>query len=365
MERRLRPAAHGVAIAFLCIALATLLNARGLRKTAVGQPAGIRRDAAMALTAPLVRVSHFLYLDRPRQELKGAIGRGADDRVDTTIELPGVPIATSPPSTTVARPAPPAPAPPPRPAATVPAKPPPKPKPRPKPPKRPALPAFNPAHPLRVWVAGDSLVAVPGQSLERATGSGGSIRVLSVEFRVATGFTRPDVYNWFTRIREALAELHPKVVVLSFGSNDDHDYMASLPEGRSIGPLGSTTWVAEYRRRIAGVTQELAAAGVYVVWLGLPITRGEGRNKGFRVINRVLKDVAASFRKNAYYLDTYRMFQNRRGRYADYLPNGHGRLVLMRASDGVHYQPAAGDLIARAVLRKLSTLYDPSSRTRR
>ena len=73
----------------------------------------------------------------------------------------------------------------------------------------------TPAHPLRVWVAGDSLVVVPGESLERAAGSGGAIDVLGVESRVATGLGRPDVYNWFTRFPEAVRQLHPKVAVLS------------------------------------------------------------------------------------------------------------------------------------------------------
>jgi hypothetical protein len=83
------------------------------------------------------------------------------------------------------------------------------------------------------------------------------------------------------------------------------------------------------------------------------------------VINSILHDVAAEFSKSAFYVDAYRMFQDRRGRYADYLPDAHGRLVLMRASDGVHYQPAAGDLIARTVLHQLNTVYDLTSWKRR
>src|SRR5205814_397656 len=87
----------------LALGLAALLNAQGLRKTAVIQPQGVGRDVALAVTAPLVRVSHFLYLDRPRQELKEAIGRGDDDRVDTRIVLPAVPAKSAAPRATPAR----------------------------------------------------------------------------------------------------------------------------------------------------------------------------------------------------------------------------------------------------------------------
>jgi len=373
--RRLPPAARivlGVACALL---FAALLDAHGLRKTAEIQPQGVQRDVAIVVTKRLVSVSHFLYLDRPRQELKAAIGRGDDDRIDTKVVLSASPAVPKPSALPHPRPAPraePAPRPgaepaprPSRPQAgpASPARPHAGPatpaRPRPTPPLA-ARPAFSPARPLRLWVAGDSLAAVPGQSLERATAGRSAIDVLGVESRVSTGLGRPDVFNWFSRILSALRELRPRVAVLSFGADDAHDYMSGVPAGRSIGPLGSRSWVAEYRRRVDGVTRELNDAGVYVVWLGLPIARGEGWNRGFRVVNSILAGVAGRHPRGAYYLDTWRMFAVG-GRYAQYLRNSDGRLVQMRAGDGVHYEPAAGDAIARAVLHQLSRVFDLTS----
>jgi hypothetical protein len=346
-RRRFRSARFAIALAFLSLLLAALLNAQGLRKTAFSQPDGLGRDLALAVTRPLVSVSHFLYLDRPRQELKAAIGRGTDDRVDTRVALPALPPAKPKPKPIV------------KPAAprhvteTHHRR-------RPAPHRRPPLPPrqrFTPDRPLRVWVAGDSLAEVPGQALERATASRGAVHVLSVESRVSTGLERPEIYNWFTRFQQVVRDVHPQVAVLSLGADDDHDFMTGVPAGVTLGKLGSKTWTAEYARRVAGVTRELNAAGIYVVWLGLPITRGEGWNKPYRVINRILKAVAAASPK-AYYVDAWKLFEDKRGRYTDYLPNAHGQLVLMRSSDGVHYQPAGGDLVARAVLHRLNQVYD-------
>ena len=78
------------------------------------------------------------------------------------------------------------------------------------------------------------------------------------------------------------------MVVFSFGADDAHDYMG----GAHVGPFGSPSWVAEYRRRVDGVTRELNAAGIYVVWLGLPIPDGPGFRKSFPVVNRILEGVA-------------------------------------------------------------------------
>jgi hypothetical protein len=38
-----------------------------------------------------------------------------------------------------------------------------------------------------------------------------------------------------------------------------------------------------------------------------------------------------------------------------------GRLVRMRADDGVHFERAAGDLIARQALRRLNQRFDLTS----
>ena len=278
--RRLVPlneAQRAIAITTLALGLAALLNAQGLRKQALIQPEGVRRDVAMDVTANLVGVSEAARLDRPRRAFKSALGREGDDRVDTKIDFSPVTEAAG-----AARPEP-------RPARSLPPA-------RPKPPAspQPARPAFSPERPLRLWVAGDSLVAVPGGSIERAVPDEGPIEIVGVESRVATGLGRPDVYNWYSRFREVIVELRPHVVVLSFGSNDGHDFLSGVPEGRALGPLGSPAWLREYRRRIEGVTRQFHAAGAYVVWLGLPKTRGEGRNRGFRVVNSVLRAVAAS-----------------------------------------------------------------------
>ena len=70
-----------------------------------------------------------------------------------------------------------------------------------------------------------------------------------------------------------MTQLHPRVAVLSFGADDAHDYMTGAPRGASVGPIGSAIWGREYRRRVSGVTNELNRAGIYVVWLGVPISR--------------------------------------------------------------------------------------------
>lgn len=320
----------GIAILVLALVFAALLEAEGLRKQAQIQPAGFERNVALAVTRPLLRFSRALHLTTPRHELQLAIGRGNEDQIDTQVHL------TLPP-----------------PAGPLPGqKKPTKAKPRRHPAAAPK-PVFTPAHPLRVWVAGDSLAQVPGDALERV---GGPIDVVGIESRLSTGLARPDLYNWFTRVQQAPGQLHPKVAVFSFGADDAHDYMAGVPAGKTVGPLGSPSWDAEYERRADGVTRELNADGVYVVWLGLPIPDGPGFRKSFPIMNGILERVVAKHPKTSTFVDTWKLLEGAHGRYTAYL-RVHGQLTLMRLPDGVHYTEAAGDLIAAQVLKQLGAVY--------
>jgi hypothetical protein len=320
-------AGRGFLVLALGLALGALLEAEGLRKQAQIQPAGVQRDLALAVTRPLVRVSRALHLTTPRHELQVAIGRQNEDQIDSQVHLSLPPPAGPLPKRSGGH----------------------KPPPRKSAPK----PLFTAAHPLRVWVAGDSLAEVPGQALERV---GGAIDVVEVESRLSTGLARPDLYNWFSRVQEAPKELRPKVAVFSFGADDAHDFMAGVPPGRTVGPIGTPSWSAEYRRRVDGVTRELNADGVYVVWLGLPIPDGPGFKKSFPIVNRVLESVVAAHPETSTYVDTWHLLDDAHGHYTPYL-RVHGTLTLMRLPDGVHYTPAAGDLIARQVLAQLRRVY--------
>jgi hypothetical protein len=317
------PAYRAIVVLALGLLVAAVLQAEGLRKQAEIQPAGWQRNVAIDVTSPLLSFSRALHLTTPRHELQVAIGRGSEDRIDTQVHL-----TLPPPAGPISR--------------------------RPPPPRHHSRavdhrPAFTPSHPLRVWVAGDSLAQVPGDALERV---GGAIDVVGVESRLSTGLARTDLYNWFTRLQQVPHELRPNVAVLSFGADDAHDYMG----GAHVGPFGSPSWVAEYRRRADGVTRELSAQGIYVVWLGLPIPDGPGFKRSFPVVNRILRSVAAAHPKQSMYVDTWHMLDDFHGRYTPYL-RVHGKLTLMRLPDGVHYTQAAGDLIVAHLLEQLRRVY--------
>jgi hypothetical protein len=343
-ERKLSSAGHGLVICALALAISLLLNAPGAHKKAYNLSEGWQRDVALAVTGPIDAVSGALLLDQPRAAVQAAVGRSGDDEIDVAIAIPDTTDIT--PST----------------PATGPGGSKPnvgKPKPSP---AVPVKQKFTPDKKLRLWVAGDSLVINPGWSIVRASGASPVIEsVGGVDGRVATGLTRPDVFNWFEQIRAKVKELKPGVVVMSFGGNDDKAYMTGVPEGVSIGGFGDASWRKEYGRRVGGVMDIVARKGGHVIWIGLPQTRDAEQTRRFDVVNSVVARQARKRPKTATFLDTYTMFASETGGFTEYLPDRSGNETKVRAGDGVHFERAGGDMIAREVLKVLNKTYDLTS----
>lgn len=335
--RRQWSAGHALVVCVSALAIGLLLNAPGIHKSAYNKPAGWERDVALAFTGPLAGVSHALLLDRPREGVQALVGRSGADEIHTDLGLPAPPPRASPT----------------RPAAAAPSK------------GKAAAPrklSFSPQRKLKIWIAGDSLVITPGYAIVRAAGASPAMEAVgSVDGRVATGLTRPDVFNWFDEVRSQVKELRPRAVVLAFGGNDDKAYMTGLPEGTELGDFGSWSWRKEYGRRVGGLMDTINRAGAFVIWIGLPQTRSADQTRRFDVVNAVAEKQARKRAGRAAYIDTYTMFAGADGGYAQYLPDGSGRLEKVRAEDGVHFERAGGDMIARVVLKELNREFDLTS----
>ncbi len=224
---------------------------------------------------------------------------------------------------------------------------------RPKP-RRSAKPTYSAAHPLRLWVAGDSLAQVPGDALERL---GGAVAVVGVESRLSTGLARPDLYNWFTRFNQLIAgsEATRGGAVVRRGRR------ARLPRGRPRREDRGRFRHPELDRRVPSPRRRCHPRAERRrhpdrVWLGLPIPDGPGFRHSFPIVNSILASVAARHAKSSQYVDVWHLLDSANGTYTAYL-RVHGKLTLMRLGDGVHYTAAAGDLVAQAVVEALRRDY--------
>lgn len=214
------------------------------------------------------------------------------------------------------------------------------------------LPKLTPENKLTSWIIGDSLAAIPGESLLAQLPTS-SFDVLGLDSKVSTGLARPDVFNWFSYINDFVTSRHPKTLIASFGANDDQTLYG---EGGSIGPFGSDAWRNEYSNRINSMLDFLAANGVYTLWVEIPPVRDPVRNERYQIINDITRQAIANHPSSATYIETKVAFTTPEGNYNDSLVV-NGVETLVRSPDGIHFTRAGGDIIASLVITKLHTLY--------
>jgi len=315
----------------VCLLVGALLNAPGIRKTALGQDVGWRRDVARFFADPLDDVSHALFLDRLRIGLQDVIERSGQDDVDLTLPSPTLPDRTgtttpgAPTTTTTA----------------------------------PKKASYSPTKMLRLWVGGDSLAITPGESVINAALGTQAIGITdAVDGHVATGLARPEVFNWPAYLADVIATRQPDAIVLTIGSNDDQ----TLTGEGGVGPFGSDPWQTEYRRRVGGLMDQVTGTGTTkLFWVGIPLVRNGARIEGYTFINDIARQEAAKRPGKVFFVDTVPILAGPDGGYADFIANADGSLTQVRAGDGIHFTRAGGDRIANAVLAAMHESYDLTS----
>ena len=315
--RRLQPAGAVLLAGLVAFALGLFLNAASLQRTAKAMPYGLERTVAVDVMRPVAGIGHFLFLDRPSAQASRLLGRSAPEQQEGRVlsEL-GKPSAG--------------------------------------PSARPTGPPTA-AHPLRVWVGGDSMAQNTGAQIVQYARRTGVMKA-TLDYHISTGLSRPDYYDWPQRLRYIQRFVQPDVAVAFFGANDAQPVMY---EGQVL-QAGSPLWDALYHRRVGEAMDLLSNAGrTRVYWVGLPIMEDAGFSQRVAMLDAVFKSEAAT-RPDVVYVDSWKLFATPKGTYADYLRTADGQLTLMRQSDGIHMTLAGASRQGWAIVARIARDYHAS-----
>lgn len=206
------------------------------------------------------------------------------------------------------------------------------------------------ARPVRIYLGGDS-VAQAFSAAFLATVAGHREIAPTVEYRFATGLTRPDYFDWPARLREVLGRTNrPQIVIVMFGANDMQPIMTPSGPAR----VGTVEWLTEYRSRVAATMKLLVDAGVDAYWVGQPPMRSSTLDRRIDQVDDIYADEAARH-PGVTFLDARPLFADTHGGYAASLPGPDGTPVLLRAADGVHLTEAGGKRLTTALLALIET----------
>ena len=217
----------------------------------------------------------------------------------------------------------------------------------PKPAATPVARVPTPSDPLRVLVIGDSLAGDLGRSLGRISAAAALVSV-ELDYKPASGLSRPDYFDWYAALVSDIARLHPEVVVVMLGGNDAQSFEAN---GHVV-QQATAEWSAIYAKRVADLMMIGAANDRRVIWIGLPVMADPSFGELMRRQNDLYR-AASDGNARVTYLDTWALFAGPDGRYAPYLPDASGRPAPMRQADGIHLSIAGADRLAGAVKTEL------------
>ncbi len=204
---------------------------------------------------------------------------------------------------------------------------------------------------FELWVVGDSMVQFFGDTFVSLAETSALVQATS-EPVLASGLSRPDYFDWPTRIAEIMTNHDPDAVVVMFGGNDAQNIRAADGNWHE---RFEDFWLQEYRRRIARVMDLVTSdKDRILLWVGQPPMRRQGFDQRMQLVNNLYRTEAAG-RERVRYVDLRELFTDSSGKYAKYLPDESGKLVDVRLSDGVHLSHWGGEWLSALLLQELRT----------
>jgi hypothetical protein len=332
--RRRRTAASALVAMLVALLLGALFNAPAMQKTAQEMPFGGERSFRLALVDPLASVSHWLFLDRPAELTADVLGRpdpGPDGQSQVVVVVP-TPTPTKGDDEEPGKNDD-------RPKKTLQERP---------------LPKPFKGHPMHLYIAGDSMMGLPGMALTNLSNKTKLIKPM-LDYHISTGLVRPDFFNWPAQLQQQVKGFEPGAAAVMFGANDNQAVQTSSGK---IHQFGSDGWKKEYRKRVEDAVGLLFQGGVRrVYWIGQPVMPETSFNNQMKLMNDIYSSVAEKT-FGVEYIDAYALL-SKNGAYSQYLPGVDGKTVQAREQDGEHLTYAGGSIVAEAVLDAIKKEWFP------
>jgi hypothetical protein len=205
------------------------------------------------------------------------------------------------------------------------------------------------ADPAEVLIIGDSDAGSFGPYLKQLLDPTGIVTI-ELDYKVSSGLSRPDFFDWTTHMHVAVQKVNPDIVVVTFGGNDAQGLRnadKSWAVGYAPGGGGDDAdWRAEYGRRVGEVMDYLGGANRTLVWVGIPNDDNPDVTARLKVQDEVVRAEVAK-RPGVVFVDTWNRFSGINGGWAEYVVDprdGVGKDV--RADDGFHLNVNGAEILA-------------------
>ncbi len=191
-------------------------------------------------------------------------------------------------------------------------------------------------HPTKtVLVVGDSFAVGIGMTLAESLKPAKDVR-LDQKGKTSSGLDNTRFHDWGKALEGLLQTARPDALVVMVGGNDAHN-----------GP-GTEVWAESYRHKASDFLGIAAKKRVPVYWVGLPPMRDAGLNARVKTANAAMR-AACESGGGCRFIDAWDLFTDEKGDFAAEKTIG-GKVVKLRAKDGVHFTMAGYRLLSDRIL---------------
>lgn len=183
------------------------------------------------------------------------------------------------------------------------------------------------ANAQQVVLAGDSMMAV---GLAPVLRRGLGVQVIKA-YRSGTGLARPEVFDWLVQYPQIIGQARPELVICALGANDGQNVQV----GKEVLEFGTPEWDDFYRARLMAYLDLLTTDGRKVLWVGLPVMRSASFARKMRHLNALILSVLKAYPQVSW-LDPNPVLGSADAGFAQYKPDDRGRMIKLRADDGIH-----------------------------
>ena len=183
----------------------------------------------------------------------------------------------------------------------------------------------------QVALVGDSMMAVGLAPVLRRNMAGVSGARFVRAYRSGTGLGRPDVFNWPAQYPQLIGSARPGLVICAIGANDAQNFQID----RNVYYFGTPAWKQMYADRVRGFARLLTRDGARVLWIGMPVMRETGFSRRMASVNLLVKEVLTEFPQITW-VDPNPYIAGSGGSFEQYRQDQRGKLVRLRADDGIH-----------------------------
>jgi hypothetical protein len=140
-------------------------------------------------------------------------------------------------------------------------------------------------------------------------------------------------------------------VIVAIGANDGQSFVV---DGKVL-LFGSEEWRKTYQSRVADFLATVESTGARVLWVGLPPMRSVPFDQRISIVNRIAYTVVSQDPKASWW-STASFVGDTSGSFREFSELPDGRLVRLRAPDGVHFTEEGASTMTGILMKWL----DPS-----